>query len=396
MGKDIKVNLFWLVLLFGAPFVFLLGIYIALRSRNAQGWAPGYYLSRLNTRNKFKGEKHILFCFVDHYEPMWGKANSDTQAERVRRWVKEYKEIASRHKDADGCYPKHSFFYPEEEYKKSYLDQIAGLCSEGFGEIEVHIHHNDDTEENFCKTIKSFINVLHNDHGALSKCPDTGKIKWGFIHGNWCLDNSRSDGKWCGLNNEIILLKELDCYADFTLPAAPDSSQTRKINSIYYAEDDPDKPKSHNTGVDVKVNGKESGDLMIIQGPLSITWQKVGLFKIPKIENSDIRMEQRPKIDRMKEWLQCNVHVKGREEWQFIKIHTHGAQEENMEFLLGDEMDQFFSDLENQYNDKKNYFLHYVSAREMYNIIKAAEAGEMGDPGKYRDYHLPAPTWKCG
>jgi hypothetical protein len=43
------------------------------------------------------------------------------------------------------------------------------------------------------------------------------------------------------------------------------------------------------------------------------------------------------------------------------------------------------------YNDGTNYVLHYVTAREVYNIIKAAEAGMQGDPGQYRDYILPAP-----
>jgi hypothetical protein len=36
--------------------------------------------------------------------------------------------------------------------------------------------------------------------------------------------------------------------------------------------------------------------------------------------------------------------------------------------------------LESVYNDGKNYVLHYVTAREMYNIVKAAEAGKSGDP----------------
>jgi len=38
-----------------------------------------------------------------------------------------------------------------------------------------------------------------------------------------------------------------------------------------------------------------------------------------------------------------------------------------------------------------NYVLHYVTAREMYNIAKAAEAGLAGDPGRYRDFELPKP-----
>ena len=393
MGKDLKVSSFWLYVIFVALVGCFASAYLILKTRNAHIWVPIYFLTKLKPSSKKSFPKHIMFCFVDHFEPKWGRVGIQKQESRVDRWCKEYKNIASKHLDSDGCYPKHTFFYPEEEYERRYLDDITKLCRAGFGEIEIHIHHDDDTTENFRNTIKSFVQTLHEEHGALSKCPETNEIKWGFIHGNWCLDNSRSDGKWCGLNNEITLLKELGCYADFTLPSAPDDSQTSKINSIYYATDDPHKPKSHNTGIDVKVNGTESGDLMIIQGPLCISWQDNGAIRLPKIENSDIRLEQRPKIERMNRWLDCNIHVKGREDWIFVKIHTHGAQEENMEFLLGEELDTFFTELENKYNDKKDYYLHYVSAREMYNIIKAAENGNEGNPNAYRDYILNPPLW---
>ena len=49
------------------------------------------------------------------------------------------------------------------------------------------------------------------------------------------------------------MLRVAGCYADFTLPSAPSETQTRKINSLYYAVDDPAAPKSHDTGVDVAV-----------------------------------------------------------------------------------------------------------------------------------------------
>jgi len=51
-------------------------------------------------------------------------------------------------------------------------------------------------------------------------------------------------------------------------------------------------------------------------------------------------------------------------------------------------LSSMFEYLENKYNDGISYKLHYVTAREMYNIIKAAEAGENGDPGQYRDYEV--------
>ena len=78
--------------------------------------------------------------------------------------------------------------------------------------------------------------------------------------------------------------------------------------------------------------------------------------------------------------------MKGRPNWIIIKLHTHGGPEENQEVLLGPAMDKMYSYLETQYNDGQRYKLHYCTARELYNIIKAAEAGEEGDPRQYRNY----------
>ena len=47
--------------------------------------------------------------------------------------------------------------------------------------------------------------------------------------------------------------------------------------------------------------------------------------------------------------------------------------------------------LTTQYNDGTLYKLHYVTAREMYNIIKAAERGLTGDPSQYRDLIIAPP-----
>lgn len=369
--------------------------YFLLRSRNIHIWFFSYVSELFVAPKKNNQPIHIMFCFVDHFEPNWGRPSKQVQTERVDRWVSEYAQLASRHIDADGCNPKHTFFYPEEEYEKEFLDKLCLLCEKGYGEIEIHLHHDNDTEENFKQTLNGFITRLSEEHGAISKSKKTNLPSWSFIHGNWCLDNSRKDGKWCGLNNEITLLKELNCYADFTLPAAPDQSQTKKINSIYYAIDNPNKSKSHNNGDDVRVGGENSGDLMIIQGALTLVWKKTRFpfILIPKIENSDIRYEQPPIIERMKKWLKCNIHVKGKEDWVFIKIHTHGAQEDSMEVLLDGPLDKFFTDLEDQYNDGIRYILHYVSAREMYNIIKAAENGCAGNPNQYRDYLIDKPRW---
>ena len=87
--------------------------------------------------------------------------------------------------------------------------------------------------------------------------------------------------------------------------------------------------------------------------------------------------------------MNTGIHVAGRPEWIFVKVHTHGTQERDTDTLLGASMRRAFEYLGTRYNDGRDWKLHYVSAREMYNIVKAAEAGLDGDPGLYRDHVIP-------
>jgi hypothetical protein len=371
------------------------GFSLILKKKNMQEWLPEYLKQKYFTdKADIEGVTQIMFSFVDHYEPQWGKPDSiDIERSRVDRWCKEYPEMASKHVDADNVHPQHTFFYPEEEYRVEHLDKIATMCRDGFGEIEVHLHHDDDTSENLRASITAFCHTLHNDHGALSHHPETGQLMYGFIHGNWTLDNSGHNGKLCGVNDELIVLKETGCYADFTYPSAPHATQPKTINSIYYAKDDPVKPKSHNTGKSVYVNGDTWGDIMMVNGPLMLNWKQLKKGVFPQIENSDIRKGMEPTKDRVDLWVDANIHVQGRPDWLFIKVHTHGTQERDMDVLLGQPTDDMFTYLEEKYNDGNKYQLHYVNSREMYNIIKAAEANKAGNPNQFRDFILPKPDF---
>ena len=162
------------------------------------------------------------------------------------------------------------------------------------------------------------------------------------------------------------------------------------INSIFYAKDDPKNPKSHNTGKEVRVREKQQGDLMIIQGPLGLRFKKTGKrFKLA-IEWGDISNSNPPTKQRVDFWVKSGVHIKGCPNLVIIKVHTHGAWEGCQEAVLGRPAEEMFSYLEKEYNDGKKYRLHYVTARELYNIIKAAEKGKKGNLGEYRDYIIPA------
>jgi hypothetical protein len=364
-----------------------------VRSRNIGTWIRSFLRQDWRAQPPAGVTRHLLFCFVDHFEPQCERPAYAVECARVARWRRDYEKLCENRRDADGRPPVHTFFYPEEEYRPEHLDPLVELCRLGLGEIEIHLHHDGDTEALLREKLRRFTRQLVERHDAVPLDPVSGQPRWAFIHGNWALDNSRPDGRWCGVNNELQVLREEGCYADFTLPAAPDPSQTSTINKIYYATDDCAKPKSHDTGERVRVGGTPQGDLMIIQGPLGFMWHSRKFGLMPRIENADVRTTSPPSIERIDAWVDTGIHIEGRAEWTFVKIHTHGAPERDVETLLGAPMRAALDYLESRYNDGEHWKLHYVSAREMYNIAKAAEAGRDGDPGAYRDLVIPRPAY---
>jgi hypothetical protein len=141
-------------------------------------------------------------------------------------------------------------------------------------------------------------------------------------------------------------------------------------------------------GLDAQVGKGKRGDLLLVQGPLALDWKSRKRGFLPGIENGELGAGRPPSVKRFKIWLNQRIHVKPKRNWVFLKVHTHGAVEKNADILLGHEMDQFLGELENFAAKGNGFELHYVTAREMYNIIKAAESGMSGPPGEYRDFEL--------
>ena len=75
----------------------------AIRARNMQIWL-GSYLRRKRPP-AVDGPVHVMFCFVDHFEPNWGRVDMATQRARVDRWCRDYRALAGAHRDADGRPP---------------------------------------------------------------------------------------------------------------------------------------------------------------------------------------------------------------------------------------------------------------------------------------------------
>jgi hypothetical protein len=82
------------------------------------------------------------------------------------------------------------------------------------------------------------------------------------------------------------------------------------------------------------------------------------------------------------------VQVPSRPDWFFVKLYAHGAEEKTHEALLGAPMVRFHEDLARLARDNPRFHFHYVTAREMVNLVRAAEAGFVGPVRDALDYLL--------
>jgi hypothetical protein len=365
----------------------------AVRRRNMDRWLTGYLIHAPKRRDpRPEEEVHVLLCIADHFEPKGFGASPEQAAARVARWVEGYPLRFGSFRDSDGRTPRHSFFYPIEEYEPGHLDSLTWLCQSGFGEVEVHLHHHDDGADNLRRSLLGFRHCLRERHGLLGTRRETGEVVYGFIHGNWALNNSHPEGLFCGVEGELEVLRETGCYADFTLPSAPERSQTPTINSIYHVPTDDPGPRAHEGGLPAGTGIPPEKSLLLIQGPLLLDWSRRRLGILPVLENGCLQSTQPPSISRLRLWLRARVHVPTRPDWFFVKLHAHGAQEKDHEALLGGPMVEFHEQLARRAEENPRFHYHYVTAREMYNLVRAAESGWQGTVYDALDFEvLPPP-----
>jgi hypothetical protein len=353
------------------------GVLAAIRARNLQYWlGPYLFPPEPVPPRAADAPLDIFLCLCDHFEPECYGASRDEARARVERWVIEYPKLFGEFRDSLGRPPQHTCFFPADEYQPEYLDHLRDLCDAGFADVDIHLHHHDDTPDNLRDTLARFRDTLHERHGLLRRDPVTGAVVYGFIHGNWSLCNSRPDGRLCGVDHELGILRETGCYADFTMPSAPSATQTRTINSIYYAQDIPGQRKSHDSGRRATVGIPAPEDhLLLVQGPLGLDWSKRKCGLLPGIENGDITGGRPATLERLQQWISASVHVVGKPDWRFIKLHTHGCKPENIGTLLGPEMQHFHAELAAWAAAQPHIRFHYVTAWEMAHLVHEAERG---------------------
>lgn len=117
---------------------------------------------------KYDGTRHLLFAICDHYEPLHGGVDFARGLARVETWSARYPEIARTFRDADGRPPRHSYFFPGEQYDGRFLEPLAQMCAKGMGEVEVHLHHDGDTRATLRVSLEKTLADLGR-HGVISE-----------------------------------------------------------------------------------------------------------------------------------------------------------------------------------------------------------------------------------
>jgi hypothetical protein len=339
--------------------------------RHAEIWLAPYLRDRLRRRSRPTKPKRAWVLVADHYEP-WGMgASVELALSRVGQWRDRWPRIADdAPRDSIGQRPQYTFFYPQEEYRQDIVNGIAEIVRLDVGDVEVHLHHDNEQRDTFIQKVTEYCHRLTNDHGLLRQ--RDGRTVFGFIHGNWALDNSRPDGTRCGLNGEIALLRDLGCYADFTMPSLPSETQGRIVNQVYWCTNNPDNsPKSFDRGIEATPGGGKQGDLLMITGPVGLRFR--GRF-VPRVECGEIAGYDMPTPSRVRRWFDLAPAIG---DDLFLKLYTHGAQERNLEPLLNDGLGNMFHWLAEE-ADRRNIAIHWATAWQMYQAAEALIQG--GNP----------------
>jgi hypothetical protein len=358
-------------------------------------WLPSYAWQRL-TRSAPRGEVHLIVALADHFEPAIVPENGRSRApfseqeRRVEQWCSHYPQAVDSWRDQEGRPLVHTYFYPAEQYDRALVDRVAEHCHGGWGEIEIHLHHGmnaPDTAENTRRRLVEFRDALVVNHGSLCFMDGSNEPRYAFVHGNFALANA-AGGYACGVDNEMQILADTGCYADFTLPAAPfHPAQIGKVNSLYECSLPLGTQAPHRKGRDLAVGRAPQIFPLNVQGPLLFDFDRHARNGLGRFENAALTGANPPGLRRLGLWKKAAISVQHRPDWLFIKLHTHSMDPTQREAVMGTPMQRFLAEFVEGARDR-NEVIHFVTAREMVNMILAACDGREGNPGEYRDYRL--------
>ena len=174
----------------------------------------------------------------------------------------------------------------------------------------------------------------------------------------------------------------------------PDVSQERTVNSIYYAVDDPvsaeiARPRNTCRGRPPPssrriIDGAGTARARLVPPEIRrASRRRVG--NPGQLRGTSARRRAFPAVGRP------SVTVEGRPDWIFVKVHTTVRRTQRRRAARATHAAVSHLDVESAPATRHAVFTT-SRAREMANIVHAAEEGASGDPHPYRDYWLSPPS----
>src|SRR6185295_14283548 len=120
------------------------------------GWRAGEFVNRVRESS---GPSHLIFLVANHFEPGPG----DPALRRVAEWCELARGTGDAIRDHDGTPFRHTNFFPAEQYERPLLEMLSDLQADGYGEVEIHLHHgvdHPDTAANTTFMLENFRDVL--------------------------------------------------------------------------------------------------------------------------------------------------------------------------------------------------------------------------------------------
>ena len=287
-------------------------------------------------------EVHLLLCIADHFEPHNGRvsaATARTRVESVGRGVPPALRGLPRQRRPPAAA---HVLLPGRQYNPEHLDALAGLCRAGFGEVEVHLHHDGDTADGLRRaTLAEAKDAARRRHGLLPRHRGTGRTGLRLRPrqlGPGQLPARTAAGAGSTMSSTSSGRPAVTPTSLFPRPRA---RRRRGRSTASITRPTTPSARSRTTGASTSATGPARRRLDVHPGAVGPELARRKRGSLPRLENGCIQGSQPPGIDRLDLWLQARVQVRARPDWYFVKLHTHGAEEYNQRVLLGQPMAGF-------------------------------------------------------
>lgn len=290
--------------------------------------------------------------------------------------LETFASLASEHIDSDSRKFQLTFACSGRNSDSTTLHMLTEFCRRELGEVEYLIPWDFSSEASMREKLEQGLRRF-NSYGWMSTVGS--EVRFAVVR-----ERNSGDRRETDLWRQVSVLSDLGCYADMSFPGVRSSWPQSRVNTMFMVTSADYEPRNESDELMAGRLGK--GGLLVIKGPSLIDWTDWRFTLKPYVEDGHLSPEAPPDPGRVDSWIRANVHVIGQPNWIFVKLTIGGLNDAASAQSLRHSLDRSLMYLEEICNDNEMYRLHYVTAREVYNVAMAAQAFKGGNAGLFRDY----------